>query len=80
VPVFALTHAHRPEECAISIAAWKGFPSPLRHSRPLGSCAAGGHHVWWFVEAADAEAALAQLPPYVAERTTAQEVREVRTP
>jgi hypothetical protein len=80
VPVFVLTHSHRPEECAIAIAAWKGFRSPLRHSRPLGSCASGGHRMWWTVEAADPAGALGQLPPYVAERTTAHEVRDVPIP
>ena len=80
VPIFALFHEHQPAECAIAFAAWKGFASPLRHSRPLGSCASGGHRVWWIVEAADRPAALAQLPPYVAERTVADEVREVPIP
>ena len=78
--VFVLTHTHRPEECAIAIAAWKGYSSPLRHSRPLGSCACGGHRVWWTVDASDRAAALAQLPPYVAERSTAEEVRDVPIP
>jgi hypothetical protein len=32
--------------------------------------------MWWTVEAADSVAALTQLPPYVAERTVADEVRE----
>jgi hypothetical protein len=36
--------------------------------------------VWWIVEAADRAAALAQLPPYVAQRTVAEEVREVPIP
>jgi hypothetical protein len=36
--------------------------------------------VWWIVEAADSAAALSQLPPYVAERTVAEEVREVPIP
>ena len=80
MPVFVLMHKHRPEECAIAIAAWKGFHSPLRHSHPFGSCASGGHRVWWIVEAADGAAALAQLPSYVAERTTADEVRDVPIP
>jgi hypothetical protein len=77
---FVLTHRHRPEECAVAIAAWKGFPSPLRHGRPLGSCAHGGHCLWWTVEAADVESALALLPRYVALRTVAEEVREVPIP
>jgi hypothetical protein len=80
VPRFVLSHAHRPEECAIAIAAWKGFGSPLRGSHPLGSCAAGGHRVWWTVEASDPACARAQLPSYVAARTTVDEVREVPIP
>jgi hypothetical protein len=77
---FVLTHTHTPEECRIAIAAWKAYPSPLRHGRPFGSCATGGHRLWWTVEATDRVAALAQLPPYVAERTVAEEVREVPIP
>lgn len=80
VPVFMLSHTHRPEECAIAIASWKGFHSHLRHSRPLGSCASGGHRVWWIVEAVDRDAAIGQLPSYVAERTTADGVRDVPIP
>lgn len=80
MPTFVLTHTHQAPECAISMAAWKGFASPLRHGRPLGSCATGGHSIWWTVEAADRAAALSLLPPYVAQRTVAEEVREVRLP
>jgi hypothetical protein len=80
VPKFVLTHTHQPEECAIAIAAWKGFASPLRHGRPLGSCAHGGHRVWWTVEASDGTSALSLLPTYVAQRTVAEEVREVPLP
>jgi hypothetical protein len=78
--MFVLCHTHRPEECAIAIAAWKAFDSPLRHGRPLGSCATGGHQVWWMVQAEDSAAALAQLPLYVAARTVAEQVREVPIP
>jgi hypothetical protein len=77
---FILCHEHHPEECRIAIAAWKGYRSPLRGGRPLGSCASGGHRLWWTVQAADGAAALAQLPGYVADRTVAQEVREVPLP
>jgi hypothetical protein len=77
---FVLTHKHRPEECAVAVAAWKGFVSPLRHGRPLGSCARGGHRLWWAVEATDADAALSLLPYYVAQRTVAEEVQEVPLP
>jgi hypothetical protein len=58
----------------------EGVVSPLRHGRPFGSCASGGHRLWWTVVAADGAAALAQLPPYVAARTVAEEVREVPIP
>jgi hypothetical protein len=77
---FVLSHVHGPAECAIACAAWKGYSSPLRHGRPLGSCVFGGHRLWWTVEAEDRDAALAQLPPYVAARTIAEEVREVALP
>lgn len=80
MPSFVLTHTHESGECAIAVAAWKGFASPLRHGRPLGSCANGGHRLWWVVEAADQDAALALLPPYVAQRTVPEEVREVPLP
>jgi hypothetical protein len=77
---FILTHSHEPHECAIAAAAWKGFASPLRHGRPLGSCVRGGHRLWWTVQATDEQAALSLLPPYVAQRTVAEEVREVPLP
>ena len=75
-----LAHRHTPQECRIAIAAWRAFESPLRGGRPLASCISGNHGMWWFVRASDADAALAQLPPYVAERTLAEEVREVSLP
>ena len=77
---FIITHTHRPHECAIAMAAWRGFFSPLRHGRVLGSCAHGGHRVWWILQADSADAALALLPEYVARRTTIEEVREVPLP
>jgi hypothetical protein len=80
MPMFVLSHSHAPHECAVVAASWKGFGSPLRHGRPLGSCANGGHRMWWTVRAADKASALSQLPPYVAERTIADEVREVQIP
>jgi hypothetical protein len=80
MPKFVLTHTHKPDECAVSVAAWRGFASPLRHGTPLGSCAHGVHCVWWTVDATDAPAALALLPDYVARRTVAAEVREVHLP
>jgi hypothetical protein len=77
---YVLTHRHQPGECAIAIAAWKGFVSPLRHGRPFGSCANGGHRIWWTVEAEDERGALSMLPYYVARRTVAERVEEVPLP
>ena len=85
MPRFMLVHSHRPDECRIAFAAWRGFDSPLRHVATPGSCAAsagdaGTHRIWWAVDAPDEEAALAQLPPWVAERTVADRVSEVEIP
>lgn len=77
---YLLCHAHAPAECAVAFAAWKGFQSHLRHHPAVSSCAAGGHRVWWKVEADDAAHALALLPRYVAARTEALEVSEVLIP
>jgi hypothetical protein len=74
---YLLYHRHRPEECRFAFAAWKGFDSPLRHIPTLGSCDEGGHQLWWTVEAAGPDAALALLPGYVAERTEAVSVSEI---
>jgi hypothetical protein len=80
MPLFMLSHSHAAEECGAAFAAWKGFDSPLRHTLTLASCLEGHHRTWWRVEARDAEAALAQLPPFVAERTVVEQAREVRVP
>jgi hypothetical protein len=80
VATFLLCHRHRPEECRSVFAAFKGFDSPLRRMTTLGTCLGGGHRVWWVVEAADADAALAELPRYVSARTEVIEVAEVRIP
>ena len=66
--------------CRIAFAAWKGFESPLRRKKTIGTCADGGHQLWWTVEAADESAALAQLPAFVAERTDVQKIKEVQIP
>jgi hypothetical protein len=63
-------------------ASWKGFESPLRRDSAVASCgastAAEDHHrIWWTVDAVDARAALALLPPYVAERTEVSEIGKV---
>jgi len=80
MPVFLLNHRHSSEECAAAYAAWHGFDSPLRKGRAPSTCLAGGHRIWWRVEAADAAAAMALMPVYVAARTDAVEVRDIETP
>jgi hypothetical protein len=80
MPVFILHHRHEAAECAAAFAAWRGFDSPLRRRLAPSTCLAGGHAVWWRVEAADRAGALALLPGYVADRTVPTEIREVRIP
>ncbi len=80
VPRFMLSHTHTADECRHAFAAWRGVDSPLRHRSTVSSCVAGGHRLWWTVDAADSHAALAQLPGYVAERTEAVQVEEVPIP
>ena len=80
MPVFLLHHRHEPGDCAVAFAAWAGFDSPLRHRPAASTCLAGGHALWWRVEAQDRAAALALLPRYVAERTTPIPVRDVEIP
>ena len=80
MPPFLLSHNHAPGECAVAFAAWQGFDSPLRGRSAASTCLAGGHAVWWRVEAANQQAALAFLPPYVAHRTEAIPVRDVQIP
>jgi hypothetical protein len=80
MPDYLLCHQHAPGECAAAFAAWTGFESPLRHRSVPSTCLAGGHGLWWRVQAADRAAALALLPRYVAERTTPREFREIDIP
>jgi hypothetical protein len=82
---FMLVHSHRPDECRVAFAAWRGFDSPLRHTVTAGSCAAsaedaGTHRIWWTIDAPDEQAAFAHLPPWVADRTVADRVSEVEIP
>jgi hypothetical protein len=77
---FLLLHRHRASECAASYAAWQGFDSPLRHRPAASTCLAGGHAIWWRVDAHDLCAALALLPRFVAHRTQPVEVRDVEIP
>jgi hypothetical protein len=80
MPSFLLQHRHTASECAIAFAAWTGFISPLRHQAAASTCLAGGHALWWRVQAADADAALALLPKFVARRTLPIEIRDVEIP
>jgi hypothetical protein len=77
---FLLHHRHAPDECGVAFVAWKGFASRLRHRPAASDCLFGGHAIWWRVEETDADAALALLPRYVAERTSVTEIREVTIP
>ncbi|HYI19804.1 MAG TPA: hypothetical protein VD836_13910 [Solirubrobacteraceae bacterium] len=77
---FLLEHRHVPGECASAFAAWLGFDSPLRHHAAASTCVAGGHVVWWHVDAADRHAALALFPDFVAERTDVRRVHDVLIP
>lgn len=77
---FLIQHRHKPTECGVVFAAFKGHESPLRHQATLASCAFGGHAIWWSVEAATETEALGLLPFYVAQRATATRVGEVEIP
>jgi hypothetical protein len=80
MPLFVLHHHHAPAECAAAFAAWQGFDSPLRRHPAASTCLDGGHALWWRVQAADRQAALALLPPFVAYRSDAIAVRDVQIP
>jgi hypothetical protein len=77
---FLLHHRHAPDECGVVFASFRGHQSTLRHQPTLASCFSGGHAIWWQVDAATADDALALLPFYVAKRTTATAVSEVVIP
>jgi hypothetical protein len=80
MPRFLIHHRHEPQHCGVAFAAFKGHESPLRHRAAMASCLAGGHAVWWTVEAAGEEDALRQLPFFVAQRSTVIRVTEVVIP
>jgi len=77
---FRLIHRHSPDECPTAYAAWKGFDSPLRGQQATSSCHWGDHHIWWDLEAASEEEAMAYLPGYVADRADAVRIGEVHIP
>jgi hypothetical protein len=80
MPRFLLEHAHGARECGVVFASFKAFDSSLRHQLTMGSCDFGTHRIWWDVQATTAAEALAKLPRYVAERTTATRVRDMQMP
>jgi hypothetical protein len=80
MPCFLIHHRHEPRDCGVVFAAFKGHESALRRRATLGSCAFGGHAIWWWVEARGEQEALALLPFYVAQRSTVTRVRAVEIP
>jgi hypothetical protein len=80
MPSFLLHHRHDAADCPAAYAAWAGFSSPLRHRPASTTCLAGGHAIWWRVDASSPTASLGLLPPFVAHRTTVIAVREVEIP
>ena len=80
VPRFLIHHRHQPGECGIAFVAFRGHDSVLRQHPALAGCAYGEHAIWWAVDAADEEQALALLPFFVAERSTVTRVAAVVIP
>lgn len=80
MPTFVLEHRHSATDCQIAYAAWRGYDSPLRQLSATASCASGGHRLLWTVQANNGAEALAQLPPWVAERSEVEAVTEVALP
>jgi hypothetical protein len=77
---YVIHHRHEPRECGVAFASFRGHASPLRGRAAFASCRSGGHEVWWLLEAGDPGAALAQLPFFVARRSTVTEIHEVLIP
>jgi len=80
IPRLLLHHRHEPHDCGAAYAAFRGHDTPLRHRAAAASCRWGGHEVWWTIEAAGADRALALLPRFVAERTTVTRIDDVVIP
>lgn len=77
---YLLYHVHEPGECGIVYASFKGHQTPLRRRTTVASCHSGGHAIWWIVRALSEHDALASLPYFVASRTSAVLVTDVRIP
>ncbi len=80
VPRYLLHHRHDAHQCGVVFAAFKGHESSLRRQATVASCHHGGHEIWWTVDAASEHDALALLPFYVAQCTTATEVSDTEIP
>ena len=80
MPCFLLCHRHEPQECGVVFASFRGHDSSLRRQTTIPSCRTGGHAIWWRVEVASEDDALALLPSFVAAPTTAIRVSEVSIP
>ena len=80
VPRYLLQHRHEAHQCGVVFAAFKGHDSILRRQTTVASCRSGGHEIWWTVDAASEPDALALLPYYVAQRTTATQVSDIEIP
>jgi hypothetical protein len=80
MPRYLLHHHHEAHECGVVFAAFKGHSSPLRRRATVGSCRCGDHSIWWTVDAASEQDALALLPHFVAARTIATSVTEFEVP
>ena len=52
----------------------------LRRRPALAGCSYDEHAIWWIVEAADPQQALALLPFFVAQRATVTRVADVVLP
>ena len=80
VPRYVLHHRHEAHHCGVVYAAFKGHDSTLRRQATVASCHTGGHEIWWTVDAASEPDALALLPFFVAQRTTATQVSDIEIP
>ena len=80
MPRYLVHHRHEPHECGVAFTAFRATRAGFASRPTLASCASGGHAIWWAVEAATETEALALLPFFVAERSTATRVSEVEIP
>jgi hypothetical protein len=80
MPRYVLQHRHEPHECGAVFASFRGHESALRGKATIASCRSGEHAIWWTVDAESEGGALALLPSFVGQRTTAERVDEVEIP